>query len=203
MRWSEVKCHNLTNWQGVIDCSDRHWQKNMFGEAENKDAKEWKKAERAARRMQSDWKANKTRETRWEYRGRNGRWERDNGENSTRKNKGPEYIKQFHLKYTCQRAVIVQAISAVLRPLPDPRAVKYAMLDQKGALLCPTPDPRSVKPLPFQITGPPITWVEQLCECRFTLFVLFLVLTWFPDLSKHLVSFRWIIMIGQTHEVWP
>lgn len=86
-------------------------------------------------------------------------------------------IKQFHLKNTCQRAVTVQAIPAVLRTLPDPRAVKYAMLDEKGALLCPTPDPRSVKPLPFQITRPLITWAEQPCECRFTRFVLFVVFT--------------------------
>lgn len=76
-------------------------------------------------------KANKTRETRWRQRDGNGGWERDNGENSTRKNRGPAYIKQFHLKYTCQGAVTVRAIPAVLRTLPDPRAVKYAMLDQK------------------------------------------------------------------------
>lgn len=64
------------------------------------------------------------------------------------------YIKQLHLKYTCQRAVIVKAAPAVLCTLPDPRPVKYAMLDQKGVLLCPTPDPRSVKALPSRITGP-------------------------------------------------
>lgn len=67
---------------------------------------------------------------------------------------GDEYIKQPHLKYTCQRAVIVKDAPAVLCTLPDPRPVKYAMLDQKRALLCPTPDPRSVKALPSQITGP-------------------------------------------------
>lgn len=66
------------------------------------------------------------------------------------------YIKQPHLKYTCQRAVIVKASPAVLCTLPDPRPVKYAMLNQEGVLLCPTPDPRSVKALPSQITGPRI-----------------------------------------------
>lgn len=107
-------------------------------------------------------KANKTREMGREWSGKEGGWKRDNGENSTSKNRGRVYIKQHHLKYTCQRAVIVKAAPAVLCTLPDPRPVKYAMLDQKGVLLCPTPDPRSVKALPLQITGPQITWVEQL-----------------------------------------
>lgn len=100
-------------------------------------------------------KANKTREMGQE------RSAGDNGENSTRKNRGRAYIKQPHLKSTCQGAVIVKAAPAVLCTLPDPRPVKYAMLDQKGVLLCPTPDPRSVRALPSQITGPQITWVEQ------------------------------------------
>ncbi|KAK5854004.1 hypothetical protein PBY51_015108 [Eleginops maclovinus] len=97
--------------------------------------------------------------------GRDSGWERDNGETSSRSNRGQEYIKQLHLKYTCQRAVIVKAAPAVLCTFPDPRPVKYAMLDQKGVLLCPTTDPRSVKALPSQITGPQITWVERLFEC--------------------------------------
>lgn len=54
----------------------------------------------------------------------------------------------FTTKYTCQRAVIVKAAPAVLCTLPDPRPVKYAMLDQKGVLFCPAPDPRSVSALP-------------------------------------------------------
>lgn len=118
------------------------------------------RAERAAGGGESDRKvrANKTREMGRVWSGRDGGWERDNGENSTRKNRGRAHIKQLHLKYTCQRAVIVKAAPAVLCTLPDPRPVKYAMLDQKGVLLCPTPDPRSVKALPSQITGPQITW---------------------------------------------
>lgn len=78
---------------------------------------------------------------------------KDNGENSTREGKGGANIKQPHLKYTCQRAVIVKAPPAVLCTLPDPRPVKYAMLDQKGVFLCPTPDSRSVKP-PSQCRHP-------------------------------------------------
>ena len=84
----------------------------------------------------------------WEESGRDGGWGGDNGETSIRKNRGLVHIKQLHLKYTCQRAVTVKAAPAVLCTLPDPRPVKYAMLDQRGLLLCPTPDPKSVKPLP-------------------------------------------------------
>lgn len=47
----------------------------------------------------------------------------------------------------------------MLCTLPDPRPVKYAMLDQKGVLLWPTPDPKSVKALPSHITRPRVTWV--------------------------------------------
>lgn len=80
------------------------------------------------------------------------------GKTAVGKSRGRAHIKQLHLKYTCQRAVIVKAAPAVHCTLPDPRPVKYAMLDQKGVLLWPTPDPRSVKALPSHITRPRVTW---------------------------------------------
>ena len=107
----------------------------------------------------------KTREMGRQWSGRDGGQGSDNGENSSRKSRGQAYIKQLHLKYTCQGAVIVKAAPAVLCTLPDPRPVKYAMLDQKGVLRCPTPDPSSVKALPSQITGPQIAWEEPLSKC--------------------------------------
>lgn len=70
------------------------------------------------------------------------------GDRQEKKNRGGANIKQLHLKCTCHRAVIVKGAPAVLCTPPDPRPVRYAMLDQKGVFLCPTPDPRSVKPLP-------------------------------------------------------
>lgn len=133
----------------------------------------------------------------WERSGREGGWERDNGENSAGKNRGWVYIKQLHLKYTCQGAVIVKAAPAVLCTLPDPRPVKYAMLDQKGVLLCPTPDPRSVKAPPSQITGPQITCVERLCQRWFTLWMLFVAFTRFLNLSKDPgPSGNWLWLVG-------
>lgn len=145
----------------------------------------WRKGERqtGAKQMKQG-KMGRERSGRW------GEWERDNGESSTRENMGWAYIKQLHLKYTCQRAVIVKAAPAVHCTLPDPRPVKYAMLDQKGVFLCPAPDPRSVKTLPSQITGPQITWVERLCQCWFTLWMLFHCVYMIPRSVKALQPFR-------------
>ena len=72
---------------------------------------------------------------------------RQRGKTASGKNKGAANIKQPHLKYTCQEAVIVPVPPAEVCTLPDPRPVKYSMLDQKGVFLCPKPDPRSVIPL--------------------------------------------------------
>lgn len=93
------------------------------------------------------------------------------------------YIKQPHLKYTCQAAVIVKAAPAVLCTLPDPRPVKCAMLNQEGVLLCPAPDPRSVRALPSQITGLRV-WrflgiVPVLIHARDTFFFFIIIMIFF------------------------